>query len=102
MTLEQEDEIVSAWFNTSGELKATICSFPKYHSVCWLKDDDILDMTDPKYKGSKNDESSASLCINNAKKEDAGTYTIEVQNEWGIGQSSLEFEVIEGKVYFDL
>lgn len=99
MTLEREDEIVSASLNESGKLQAKIRCFPKYNSLCWLRDGQKLDITDPKYRESYCYDDSAALYIHNVESEDEGTYTIEVHNKFGKGESSLELEVTNGKIY---
>lgn len=99
MTLEREDEIVSAPLNESGKLQSKIRCFPKYNGLCWLRDGQKLDITDPKYIGSYCYDDFAALYIHYVESEDDGTYTIEVHNKFGKGESSLELEVINGKIY---
>lgn len=88
-----------AYLNESIQIEATIRGYPKYHSVIWKKDHRKLDVTTPHYEGSKNDGKDAVLCINDVKREDAGTYTIEVLNEKGAGYTRQTLEVIGGKLY---
>lgn len=73
--------------------------FPKNYEITWKKDNQKLNITDPKYKGSKHDDRRPVLHINNIKKEDEGTYTIEVNNELGKGQCSIKLVVAKGKIY---
>lgn len=87
----------SAVLNECVEFKATIRSFPKHHSVLWKKDDDPIDITLPKYKGSSDVGDCPLLCINNIKEEDEAAYTIEVQNECGKGIDTEKLKVIGGK-----
>lgn len=87
--------------NTRVDLKATIRGFPRYQNVVWKKDKKNIDTTDPKYETSEDsDKNYAVLCIKSVKKEDAGEYTIEVQNQLGEGQSSQKLEVKGGKYIF--
>lgn len=95
MTLKQISE---AFLNSAVKIKATIRGYSKYEVVNWMKNDQDIDITDPKYEGSITDGSSAVLCINDAKKEDEGIYTIEVHNKMGKGQSSHNLYVTGGKI----
>lgn len=99
VTLDEEDEEVEACLDTSVKFKATILGFTTKYDVIWTKDNQKIYITDPKYKGSENEGSSAVLEINDVKKEDEGTYTIEVHNEFGKGKRSLKLVVIKGKIY---
>lgn len=99
MALKKENREEEAFLNGNIEIKATIRGYPKYHSVIWKKDHRKLDVTTPHYEGSKNDGKDAVLCINDVKREDAGTYTIEVLNEKGAGYSRQTLKVIGGKLY---
>lgn len=85
-------EVSPVHFHDSVVLKADISK--DFHRVIWKKHDQ--DINNPKYEVCFNEDGSSFFCINNAKKEDAGTYTIEVQNEFGIGQSCQKFEVVRG------
>lgn len=80
-------------------LTANNRGFPTKFEIIWKKDNQKLNITDPKYKGSKNDNRFPVLHINNINKEDEGTYTIEVNNELGKGQSSIKLVVVKGKIY---
>lgn len=99
MALINEDKEDQAFLNGSKIIKATIRGYPKYHSVIWIKDDRKLDVTTPHYQGSKNDGKYGFLCINDVKREDAGTYTIQVLNEEGADCSRQTLKVIGGKIY---
>lgn len=85
-------EVSPVHLHDSVVLKAEISN--GFHSVIWKKHDQ--DINNPKYEVCFNGDGSSFFCINNAKKEDAGTYKIEVQNEFGIGQSSQKLEVVGG------
>lgn len=89
----------TAYLGENKKLTARNRGFPKKFEIIWKKDNQKLNITDPKYKGSKNDDSCPVLHINNIKKEDEGTYTIEVNNELGKGQSSTKLVVVKGKIY---
>lgn len=93
VTLEQNSE---TFLNSPLKIKATIRGYPKHEYVNWMKNNQEIDITDPKYEGSITDDCSAVLCINDAKKEDEGTYTIEVHNKMGKGQSSYKLNLIGG------
>lgn len=97
VTLDEEDEEVEVFLDTSVQFEAAIQGCPTNHDVIWTKDNQNLNITDPKYKGSKNKGNYAVLEINDIKKEDEGTYTIEVHNDYGKGQSSLKLLVVTGK-----
>lgn len=74
-------QVPMAYLNECVELKAKIEGCPKYRRVIWIKDDQNIDLTDTKYKGSKCDGKFALLCINDVKENDEAIYTIEVSNE---------------------
>lgn len=93
------EEVV--YLDGSVRINAWIRGFPKKYEFIWKKDNQKLYITDPKYKGSKNDDRNAVLQINEIKKEDEGTYTIEVHNELGQGQSSRKLVVVKGKIYLN-
>lgn len=99
VTLDGEDEEVEAFLDTSVRFRAGIRGFPTRYDIIWKKDNQKIYITDPKYEGSENEGNSAVLEINDVKKEDEGTYTIEVHNELGKGESSLELVVVKGKIY---
>lgn len=99
VTLDEEDEEVEAFLDTSVRFRARIRGFPTKYDVIWTKDNQKIYITDPKYEGSENEGSFAVLEIKDVKKEDEGTYTIEVHNELGKGESSLELVVVKGKIY---
>lgn len=85
--------------NKCVRLKATIRGFSEYHSVIWIKHNQDKDNTGPKIEGIVHEHGSAVLCIENVKKEDEGTYTIEVHNRFGKGQSSQQLKVIRGTLH---
>lgn len=86
--------------NERLEFKATIRSVPKYVKVIWKKDNEDIDITDPKYETSEDtNDNSVILCIKAVKMEDEGIYTIEVYNEFGKEQKSQQLEIIGGKIY---
>lgn len=95
----QHGSEVEAYLDGSVRIVALIRGFPRKYEFIWKKDNQKLYITDPKYRGSKNDVTFAVLQINKIKKEDEGTYTIEVQNELGQGQSSQKLVVVKGKRY---
>lgn len=74
-------QVPMAYLNECVEFKAKIEGCPKYRRVIWIKDDQNIDLTDTKYKGSKCDGKFALLCINDVKENDEAIYTIEVSNE---------------------
>lgn len=93
------DEKPQAKLNERLEFKATIRSVPHYHKVIWKKDNEDIDITDPKYETSEDtNDDSVVLCIKTVKKQDEGNYTIEVYNEIGMGQKSQQLEIIGGKM----
>lgn len=96
VTLYAFDEFTT-YTGGNERLTATIRGFPKKYEITWKKDNQKLNTTDPKYKGTKNDDRHPVLHINNIKKEDEGIYTIEVNNEMGKGQSSITLVVVKGK-----
>lgn len=79
-------------------LKATVQNISKCDklSVIWVKHDQDIHTPHRKYEVTIDKNSYVVLYINNAKKEDAGTYTVEVHNNCGKGQSSQKLEVIRG------
>lgn len=79
-------------------LQATIRGFSEYHSVIWTKHNQDKDYSDPKLEGLVHEHGSAVLCIENFKKEDEGTYTIEVHNRFGKGHCSQQLKVIGGNL----
>lgn len=93
VTLDLDSE---TFLNSPVKIKATIRGNPKHEYVNWMKNNQDIDITDPKYEGSITDGGSAVLCISDAKKEDEGTYTIEVHNKMGKGQSSYQLNFIGG------
>lgn len=90
------DLVPLALENECVEFKAKIRGFPKCH-LTWMKDNQPVYTTDPKYRGSINDEKSPVLCIKNVKVEDSGVYKIIVRNEYGETEQSENLEVIGGK-----
>lgn len=80
MTLNQVQE---ALYNTTVEIKAMIRSFPKHTGVIWMKGEEPIDISQPKYIGSLNYGECPVLKINNVKKDDRGIYSIKVSNELG-------------------
>lgn len=94
MTLQ---DVPSVALHTRVHFTATIRGFPKYQSIIWKKDNEDIDINNPKFE--RNDDSTV-LYIKNVKKEDEGIYTIEAINELGNGQSSQELKVIGGKMLF--
>lgn len=95
VTLKQ---VPLAYLKECVEFKATIEGYPKYKSVFWLKDDQIIDLTDTKYEGSKHDGNSAFLCIKDVKENDEAIYTIEVSNELEKVKKSQNLVVVRGRV----
>lgn len=93
VTLDLDSE---TFLNSPVKIKATIRGNPKHDYVNWMKNNQDIDITDPKYEGSITDGGSAVLCISDAKKEDEGTYTIEVHNKMDKGQSSYQLNLIGG------
>lgn len=84
--------------NESVELKATFQDVSKCNrlSVIWVKHDQDINSPHRKYEVTIDKKGSAILYIKNVKNEDVGTYTVEVHNEFGKGQSSQKLEVIRG------
>lgn len=88
---------IKTYTGGNQRLIAKIRGFPKKYEITWKKDNQELNITDPKYKGTNNDDRHSDFNINNIEKEDEGTYTIEVNNEMGKGQSSIKLVVVKGK-----
>lgn len=77
---------------------AVIRSFPKHVRVIWMKGNEHIDITQPKYNGSLDVGYHPVLCINNVKEEDEDVYTIKVRN--GIGNDACCAErliIMKGK-----
>lgn len=85
--------------NELVEIKATIRSFPKCQSVTWMKDNQCINTTDPKYEGSIANCEFPVLCIKEVKEEDTGVYKVIARNELGEGESSQDLEVIGSKFH---
>lgn len=83
--------------NKPVKFKATIRGFSDCDDVTWMKDNQCIDVTDPKYEGSINDKEFPVLLIKKVKEEDIGVYKIIVCNKLGKGESSEDLEVIGGK-----
>lgn len=81
-------------------LEATIRNFSHCHSVIWRKYDQDKDSDPPKYElqVNINQNGTVVLRINDVKKEDAGTYKIEVHNQYGKGDDDKRLEVFGGTV----
>lgn len=81
---------------TCVTLEATIRNVFECDSVIWRKHDHSYH--DPKFefRVDINQNGSVVMRINDVRKEDAGTYTIEAHNKYGKGQSSKELKVIGG------
>lgn len=79
---------------------AAIRSYPKHDSVIWKKGNDpiAIDINLPKYAGSSVVGDRPVLCINDTIEDDGDIYTIEVENQYGIGTSTEELFVIGGKL----
>lgn len=80
--------------NELVEVKATIRGFPKCQSVIWMKNDQFINTTDPKYDGSINSCEFPVLCIKKVTESDNGVYKVIARNELGKGESSADLEVI--------
>lgn len=91
------DLVPLALENECVEFKAKIRGFPKCHDVTWMKGNQPIHTTDPKYGGNINDKESPVLCIKNVKVEDSGVYKIIVRNKYGERERSENLEVIGGK-----
>lgn len=83
--------------NELVEVKATIRGFPKCQSVIWMKNDQFITTTDPKYDGSINNCEFPVLCIKKVTESDNGVYKVIARNELGKGESSADLEVIGSK-----
>lgn len=92
-------QVPPAFLDESVEFKAIMKAFPTHDIMLWKKDNQEIDINNPKYEMSvnKNDD-SATLCIKNIKNEDEGIYTIEVRSELGDSHSSQTLIVIKGRV----
>lgn len=92
------NEVPPVHLNDYVELKATFQDFSQCDrlSVIWVKHDQDTNSPHRKYEVIIDKKGSAALRIKNLKKEDVGTYTVEVHNEFGKGQSSQRLEVIRG------
>lgn len=89
-------KVPSALLTDDVEFKATIRGFPEDYRVKWMKDKRDIDITNPKYKGSKNNGDISVLSIKNVEEDDNAVYTIEVENTLGKGLSSEKLVVIGG------
>ena len=98
LTDESPMYITRVMYNECVCFKASIRCYPKYSRVNWIKNDSgPLDIKNVKYRGSSSDGDNLVLCINNATKEDEGTYKMEAHNEYGSGESQLvRLDVIGG------
>lgn len=85
--------------NELVEIKATIRGYPKCQRVIWMKEDQCIDTTDPKYEGSINNCEFPVLCIKEVKERDNGVYKVIARNELGEGESSEDLEVIGSKFH---
>lgn len=92
------NEVPPVHLNESVELKATFQDVSRCDrlSVIWVKHDQDINIPHQKYEAVIDKKGSAVLRINNLKREDVGTYTVEVHNEFGKGQSSQILEIIRG------
>lgn len=92
------NEVPPVHLNESVELKATFQDVSRCDrlSVIWVKHDQDINIPHQKYEAVIDKKGSAVLRINNLKREDVGTYTVEVHNEFGKGQSSQKLEIIRG------
>lgn len=95
-------EVPPVHLNESVELKAAFQNVSRYDrlSVIWVKHDPDINIPHRKYEVVIDQKGSAVLRINNLKREDVGTYTVEVHNKFGKGQSSQKLEVIRGILHF--
>lgn len=96
------NKIPPVHLNESVVLKATFQDVSKCDriSVIWVKHDQDINSPHRKFEVIVDKKGSAVLRINNLKKEDFGTYTVEVHNEFGKGQSSQKLEIIRGILHF--
>lgn len=90
------NEVPPLHIHESVDLKANIIDVSKCHSVTWIKHNQDIDSPHPKYEIFFYPSGSAVFRINNVKKDDAGIYTIEVQNKYGKRQSTRKLEVMGG------
>lgn len=95
------NEVPPVQLNDSVVLTATFQDVSKCDrlSVIWVKQDQDIHSPHRKYEVTIDKKGSAVLYIKNVKKEDVGTYTVEVHNEFGKRQSSRKLEVIRGILY---
>lgn len=70
--------------------KVTINSLTPYSKIVWWKGSTVIDLNDPKYKGSTSDDDNAVLQIDEVTKEDEDIYTVDVYNDFGKWSSSSE------------
>lgn len=91
------NEVHPVHLNKSVELKATFQDLSKCDrlSVIWVKHDQDTNSPDRRYEVIIDKKGSAALRIKNLSKEDVGTYTVEVHNKFGKGQSQ-KLEMIRG------
>lgn len=95
MTLKK---ISPVHLKTCVTLEATIVS--ECQSVIWIKHDQDKNSNHPKFELQVdiNQNGSVVMRINDVRKEDAGTYTIEAHNKYGKGERSTKLKVIGGTV----
>lgn len=93
MTLNEVPEL---FYGDCLEFKGKIRSFPKHTRVIWMKGDEEIDITQPKYKGSSDVGDCPLLCINDVNTEDQVEYTIQVYNELGMGMCKSEKLIVIG------
>lgn len=72
---------------------AMIRSYPKHNRVIWMKGEEPIDISQPKYIGSLDIGDRPVLQINNVKKEDKDVYSIKVNNE--IGEETCSNGILE-------
>lgn len=77
------DEVPEALYDESVKFKAIVRSFATETCVIWRKGNEIIDIHQPKYKGSSDISDYPVLIINNVAKEDEDVYSIEVKNDFG-------------------
>lgn len=92
------NEVPPVHLNASVELKASFQNVSRCErlSVIWVKHDQDINIPHRKYEVVIDRTGSAVLRIKNLKEDDVGTYTVEVHNEFGKGQSSQKLEIIRG------
>lgn len=91
--------VPEATYHECIEYKVTIDNLSPQSKIVWLKGSTVIDLNDPKYKGSTCNDDNAVLQIDKVTETDEDIYTVKVYNDLGQEEicCSEKLKVVGGK-----